>query len=142
MKPLAVIDSSTALKWLVSEADSEAALLLRDKYRFAAPELLIAECANAVWKRVRRGEMTNEAATFAVRLLQLQPDDFEFVSIASLADHALQLAISLDHPIYDCLFIALAAREKCPFITSDDKLLRKVSGRQLPAISVSAALAT
>lgn len=142
MKPPAVIDSSTVLKWLVSEADSDTALLLRERYHFLVPELLIAECANVLWKRVRREEMTAEAAAFAVRLLQLQPDNFVFTSMISLADSALELAVSLEHPIYDCLFIALAVRERCPFITSDEKLLRKVANKELPVISMEEALIT
>lgn len=141
MKPQIVIDSSTALKWLVSEPDSEAALLLRDRYRFIAPELLAAECANAVWKRVRRGEMTSETAQFAVRLLQLQSDDFMLVSILTLTNPALELAFTLEHAVYDCLFIALAMREGCSFVTSDEKLLRKLAGKKFPVISVAEAIA-
>ena len=86
--------------------------------------------------------MTAEAAAFAVRLLQLQPDNFVFTSMISLADSALELAVSLEHPIYDCLFIALAVRERCPFITSDEKLLRKVANKELPVISMEEALIT
>lgn len=141
MKPQIVIDSSTALKWLVSESDSETALQLRNQYRFVAPELLAAECANAVWKRVRRGEMTGEAAQFAVKLLQFQSDDFVFVPILALTDPALELALTLEHAVYDCLFIALAIREDCPFVTSDEKLLRKLAGKTFPVISVAEALA-
>ena len=141
MKPVAVIDSSTALKWVISETGSEAALILRDRFRFIAPELLIAECANAVWKRVRKGEITGEVGTFAVRLLQPQTEDFVFVPILPLTDSALQLAFTLEHAIYDCLFIALAVREGCPFITSDEKLLRKLNNKTLPVISVDEALA-
>jgi predicted nucleic acid-binding protein len=140
LKSQVVIDSSTALKWVVSEADSESALLLRDHYSFIAPELLIAECANAVWKRVRRGEMTNEAAQIAVKLLQ--SDDLALVPLSILTSSALQLALTLEHPVYDCLFIALAVREACPFVTSDQKLLQKLAGKKLPVISVAKALAS
>jgi len=140
LKPQVVIDSSIALKWVVSETESDAALLLRDHYRFIAPELLIAECANAIWKRVRRREMTNEAAQIAVRLLQAS--DLALVPLSILTSSALQLALTLEHPVYDCLFIALAVREACPFITSDQKLLQKLAGKRLPVISVAEALAS
>jgi len=38
--------------------------------KLIAPELLTAECANILWKKVLRGELTEDEALFAVRLLQ------------------------------------------------------------------------
>lgn len=57
-----VVDSSVAIKWFVSEDDSEDALKLRDRHQLVAPDLLVAECVNAFWKMARRGELTAEAA--------------------------------------------------------------------------------
>jgi predicted nucleic acid-binding protein len=48
-----VIDASVAIKWLVDEPGTAAALSLR-RHRLLAPDLLIAECANVLWKKVRR----------------------------------------------------------------------------------------
>lgn len=45
-----VVDSSVAIKWFVSEDDSEDALKLRDRHQLVAPDLLVAECVNAFWK--------------------------------------------------------------------------------------------
>jgi predicted nucleic acid-binding protein len=36
---------------------------------------------------------------------------------------ALAIAINLNHPIYDCFYLALAQRERCAIITADAKLL-------------------
>lgn len=84
--------------------------------------------------------MTNEAAQIAVKLLQ--SDDLALVPLSILTSSALQLALTLEHPVYDCLFIALAVREACPFVTSDQKLLQKLAGKKLPVISVAKALAS
>jgi predicted nucleic acid-binding protein len=46
-----VIDASVAVKWVLAEPDSVQALALR-QHDLAAPELLVAECANVLWKHV------------------------------------------------------------------------------------------
>ncbi|CAN5244632.1 hypothetical protein BH09PSE1_BH09PSE1_30420 [soil metagenome] len=38
---------------------------------------------------------------------------------------ALRWAISGDHPVYDCVYLALATREGIPLLTADMKLARK-----------------
>ena len=39
------------------------------RHSLAAPDLLVAECANILWKKVRRNELADEEATLAARLL-------------------------------------------------------------------------
>ena len=39
---------------------------------------------------------------------------------------ATSIAIELDHPAYDCLYIALAAANDCRFVTADERFLRKL----------------
>jgi predicted nucleic acid-binding protein len=36
------------------------------------------------------------------------------------------MAILLNHPAYDCVYLALAVENKCRFVTADGRLLRKV----------------
>ncbi|MBO0718600.1 MAG: type II toxin-antitoxin system VapC family toxin [Rhizobiales bacterium] len=119
-----VIDASIAVKWVVEETGTANALVLRQAGRIIAPELLLAECANILWKKVRRRELTKEEAILAARLLQ--GADMEIVSTRSLAERATSIAIELDHPAYDCVYIALAAATDCRFVTADDRLLRKL----------------
>lgn len=47
-----VIDASIAIKWVVEEDGTDAALGLRSGFRILSPELLIAECANILSKKV------------------------------------------------------------------------------------------
>ena len=65
-----VIDASIAIKWVVEEEGTPAALALRKQAKLIAPELLVAECANILWKKVLRGELSREEAVLAARLLE------------------------------------------------------------------------
>ncbi len=122
-----VIDASIALKWLVEEIGTPDALVLRQRARLIAPELLLAECANILWKKVRRDELSKDEAILAARLLQAA--DIELVSTRSLLESATAIAVELDHPAYDGMYIALAAASGCRFVTADDRLLRKLDQR-------------
>jgi predicted nucleic acid-binding protein len=119
----AVVDASIALKWLLAEADSAEALALRPHYRFIAPDLLVAECANALWKHVQRGQLLPDEAMLAARLLAA--DDIELRPTKGLAAESVRLSINLRHPAYDCIYLALAMAEQCPFITADATFKRK-----------------
>ncbi len=119
-----VIDASIAVKWVVEEDGTENALALRGHTKLIAPELLIAECANIFWKKVQRGELSRDEALFAARLLQ--SSDVELLPTRALLEPATRIAIELDHPAYDCIYIALAIERDCRFVTADDRFLRKL----------------
>ena len=42
-------------------------------------------------------------------------------------DGAARLAIELDHPAYDCIYLALALERGVPFVTADQRLLRRAA---------------
>lgn len=51
------------------------------------------------------------------------PDCFEELTpLRDLVDEAARLSILLNHPIYDCFYLALARREDAPLITADKRL--------------------
>lgn len=118
-----VIDASVVVKWVVSEPGTAEALQLRSMGPLAAPDLLVAECANILWKKVARGEMTPEEALLASRLLQRA--DIELHPMRPLLEPATRLAIELDHPAYDCVYLALALANGWRFVTADQRLLTK-----------------
>ncbi len=119
-----VIDASVVIKWVVEEEGTAEALALRRQARLIAPDLLVAECANILWKKVRRSELSAEEARLAARLLQAA--EIELRPSRSLLEEATHLAIDLDHPAYDCLYLALAMSEDCRFVTADARLVRKL----------------
>ena len=59
-----VIDASVAMKWVIDEPGTQQALALR-RHRLFAPDLLVAECADVLWKKVRRNELSAEEAQLA-----------------------------------------------------------------------------
>ena len=124
-----VIDASVAVKWVVEEHGTAEALVLRQKAKLIAPELLVAECANILWKKVQRGELLKDEALLAARLLQ--GAEIELLPTRFLLEAATRISIEIDHPAYDCLYLALALERKCQFVTADQRLLRKLhQGRQ------------
>lgn len=68
----------------------------------------------------------------------------------ALMDAATRLALTLDHPAYDCVYLALAEVETCPFVTADEWLLNKVArhpsglfaGRVLSLTEATASITT
>src|ERR1700759_3333549 len=120
-----VVDASIAIKWVVEESGTNDALALRRRAKLIAPELLIAECANILWKKVQRKNLLWEEARIAARLPQSA--DIELLPTRALLEETALLAIDLDHPAYDCLYIALAAANDCSFVTADERLVRKLA---------------
>jgi predicted nucleic acid-binding protein len=113
-----VADASVVVKYLFEEAGSDAAVrLLGDSEDVVAPELVFAECGNAVWKRARRGGLTQDAALDVLSLLDalsLQP-----LPLADLTADALGIALRFDHSIYDCYYLAAAIQTGHTLVTAD-----------------------
>lgn len=133
-----IVDASIAVKWVVEEEGTTEALSLRRGARLLAPELLVAECANVFWKKYQRKELTHEQAVLAAKLIQ--GADIEFLPMRGMLETATRLAIELDSPAYDCVYIALAVQNNCKFITADDRFLQRVnlsSARSLRGRAIS-----
>lgn len=132
-----------AIKWVVAETGTSEALALVGN-RLLAPALLQAEVANILWKKVRRGELSANEAGIAARLLAKSA--VEFCPPNHDLTKVLELALALDHPAYDCVYLALAEERGVPMITADEKLIRLTqaagrSSRILDRISVISLLA-
>jgi len=123
-----IIDASIAVKWVVEEEGTSQALALRRRAKLIAPELLVAECANILWKKVQRNELSKDEAVLAARLLETA--EIELAPTRSLLEPATRIAIELDHPASDCLYLALAVERECQFVTADQRLLRKLGEKR------------
>ncbi len=114
-----VVDASVAAKWLAPEPDTpQAESLLADD--LIAPDLLYAEVGNILWKKQLRGEMDGATAQVGARWLLQVP--LQVHDSASLLADALALALQLQHPAYDCFYLALAQRLDAPLVTADKRL--------------------
>ena len=122
-----VVDASVALKWFVEEGDTADALRLRTIHRLLAPDLLIAEVGNALSTKIRLGDMDADKAELAAEALLGAGLDFR--SATDLLLPALQVAMRLQHPAYDCFYLALALAEKCPLVTADQRFRHAVAAR-------------
>lgn len=122
-----VLDASVAVKWMFVEPGSEEALkLAASGEELIAPDLVLVECANAAWKRLRRAEISVEQATAAV---ETWPGWFsELLPSRDLLPDGLALARELDHPIYDCLYLVAAARHDVRLVTADARLIGCLAG--------------
>jgi predicted nucleic acid-binding protein len=118
-----VVDASVAIKWVVAEPGTKEALALLGS-RLFAPALLQAECANILWKKVRRGELSAAEAGLAARLLA--NFGIEFLSPDPEMARVLELAMALDHPAYDCVYLAAAEKLGASLVTADERLVRAV----------------
>jgi len=114
-----VVDASVAAKWLAPEPDSlQAANLLTAE--LIAPDLLYAEVGNILWKKQLRGEMDSATAQVGTRWLLQVP--LQVHDSASLLVEALDMALQLQHPVYDCFYLTLAQRLDAPLVTADRRL--------------------
>jgi predicted nucleic acid-binding protein len=119
-----IVDASVAIKWLVPEDGSELANELLLQGELIAPDLVAAEISNAIWKKWGRGELAGvpPGLTDVLRAFDnLEP-------IAPLAQRAAEIAIELNHPAYDCFYLALAEQRDEVIVTADERFLQKISG--------------
>ncbi|MBI4319528.1 MAG: type II toxin-antitoxin system VapC family toxin [Chloroflexi bacterium] len=130
-----VVDASLAAMWVLPEQYADTALLLADDWGWAgveiiAPNLMLAEVDSALFKRVRRREMSIEQAQDALDVVLGFGVRFE--DEPGLHHRALAIAHRLDRPTpYDALYLALAELRGCEVWTGDERLYNAARS-QLP----------
>ncbi len=127
-----VVDASVGIKLFVIEEHTDAAerlfnqLAVKPSSRFYVPDLFFVECANILWKYVRRFDYPIENARQDVAdlaSLALMP-----VSTADLLPDALDIALAYGLTAYDASYAALARQLRLPLVTADAPLTRKLQG--------------
>jgi predicted nucleic acid-binding protein len=131
-----IVDASVAAKWMFEEEfTANARTLIESGRPLVAPDIIFAEVGNVAWKRVLRGEIAGQHARAAVnalpQLLSLTVESSELVY------DALDLALKLKHPVYDCLYVALAERQDTPLVTGDSRLLERLTGAKWSGSAVA-----
>ena len=115
-----VVDASVVVKWFVPEIHSDAARrLLTLHHEYLAPDLLFAEAANTIWKKVRRRELEPDVGRSLVA--DISRIAVEAISCRALAEDAHALAIVTGSTVYDALYLALAVRLDTRLVTADDR---------------------
>lgn len=122
-----VVDASVAAKWfLPEELNAQAIQLLDQPSLLHAPDFIVLEVANILWKKCLRGELTIRLAEEAVETIRAEVPFFH--SSSDLTHRALQIGAQISHAIYDCLYLACAEIEQGVVVTADDRFCRKVEG--------------
>jgi predicted nucleic acid-binding protein len=135
--PKLVVDASVAVKWYVPEPGSPAAAaLLGGSARLLAPDLLVAEFGNTLWKKTRRGELKGDEGDAIVRAFLGAPP-VAFYASTALLQPAWEMARRFRRTVYDALYLALAVAENCPFVTADAALARSIHATPLRDFVVS-----
>jgi predicted nucleic acid-binding protein len=119
---ICVVDASVVVKCLIPEPDSlKAAEVMR--YPVTAPDLLVPECLNALWKKFRRGELREDQVLRGAHALQIAGVTLE--PTQPLAMEAIVLSLRLRYPAYDCVYLALARKIGGELVTADEKLIMR-----------------
>jgi len=124
----ALLDTSVAVKWFVTEEDSERAAdfqqaHLRDDLQLHAPDILLMEMANALRYSGRLSEerILEDLETFSAL-------GVEIISFSiDLLNSAVSLSLEHDLAVYDAYFLALAQAMEIPLITADRKMLSRLT---------------
>lgn len=124
-----IVDASVAVKWVLDEpGDQEARAIVETGEALIAPELIVAEVANAAWRRFAGGQIPlNQAMLINVEVPRVFS---ELVALAPLRGRALSIAAELRHPVYDCFYLALAESESATLVTADRRLIGRLAGTQ------------
>lgn len=119
------LDASVAIKWVLPEADTAKAILLRDDFRIGvheliAPDTLLVEVAHALTRAERRGLIRpGEALLKLTDMLTTAPD---LHLHRNLLPRAVSISSQARVGVYDCLYLALAEQERCQPVTADQRL--------------------
>lgn len=125
-----IIDASVAAKWWIPEIHSGAALaFLESDGLLIAPDLLPVELGSILWKKVLRGEITQDLGReillgFGKTGLRIEPSE-------PLRDLAWTIATQLNRSFYDSIYLALAVVRKGVFVTADQRFYRALQSSPL-----------
>lgn len=129
-----VVDASIAVKWVMSEDDSDVALALlahwtTNKVSLIAPILLASETTNILYRAAQRGllSLTKVENGFKKTIFSTITFDFSHVRTSQFFARVAELARTHNLPAtYDAHYLALAEREGCEFWTADARLYHAV----------------
>ena len=123
-----ILDASAAIEVVLDRAKApQFVRLLDDADQVLAPELLVPEVVNTVWKYHQFENLSlnicDRALEFAFNLVDV------LVSCRDLYHEAFLLSRTARRPAYDMFYLALARREDAALVTTD-AALRKEAERQ------------
>lgn len=124
------MDASVAVKWFLPEIHCDAArLLLNGDDELLAPELILPEVGNVLWKKWRTSELT---ATEVIAILQdFRRFPLQIIAMRAYLERAMRLAIDYERSVYDSIYLALAIQYQTVFITADRRLCNALNSTEV-----------
>ena len=120
------MDASVAVKWVVNEPQADDARQLLDpRFQLHAPRLLATDVANALRRKVGKGEL--EASETPARIALVLNGPLRWADDEAVAGEAMRIAIAVGHSVYDCTYLALAHQLGAHLVTADLKFVRRVA---------------
>ena len=138
-----LVDASVAAKWIFTEPNSSNARSLLDRrYTLFAPDLMVLEVANVVWKKWIRAEISS--VTLQLETLNRLLNFVQLLRSADLFREATNIAVEIEHAVYDCVYLSCSYALDVPLVTADRRLREKANDRlkDVEVIDVSTFLFT
>jgi predicted nucleic acid-binding protein len=128
-----VIDASAAVGLVFAMPGTENfAASLEQAALVVAPDIFVAEVANAVWKYRKADLVSRERCELVLEQALCLPDRIE--PAMDLYVEAFALACRHLHPVYDALYIVLARRNNAVILTLDRRLATLAGSLEIEAI--------
>lgn len=135
MSNVVVVDASIAIKWTINEPDSGTALALLANWtdsgiEVLAPALLAYEVTNALYRRVRKGDLPVDDARRGLTEVIFKVVEFDFPENSDFNMRAMELGQQFGLPAaYDSHYLALAESKECELWTADTRLWNSTRGK-------------
>ena len=123
-----VVDASVVVKWFIDEEGHLDALQLTKKSsELKAPDIVFAEVAHVLRRKIRMNVISTAQAADAILILKSKIKTP--VPSVDLIDTAFQISSAMDHSIYDAMYLACALNEPdgSTLVTADRKFAAKAA---------------
>ena len=136
-----VIDTSALVKLVIPEDHSDTVADIAELYRasriqLVAPDFILLECANVLWKYARRDNAPISDMISAIEtLIRI---DLRLVPQAELIEDALRFALDVGITVYDAVFCVTARRNQSELITAALRLVNSLAGSDIRTITLHA----
>lgn len=120
------VDASVVIKWFVPESlQANAWTLATQPENLVAPEFLLVEVTSIAWKKAARREILRAAAIEIVR--KASRGAYKLFPSDAFVRRALEIALELNHSVYDCMYLAVAELTGNSLVSADTRLLKAVA---------------
>ncbi len=117
-----ILDASVILKWYFEELFQKEAwdLLENEAVLCATPDFAIYECAGAIRRKIASNEITEEDGQTILETI-IEESHLEFISSRGLLNRSFKLSNTIQHDLYDCIYLACAEKFDTKMVTADKK---------------------